>query len=72
VEIILNHGKKFEARVDFPTGSPENPMSFDQVVEKFESLANKVVTKDRIDAIIDMVERVEKLDDIQKLTRLLA
>jgi hypothetical protein len=41
-------------------------------VEKFESLANKVVTKDRIDAIIDMVERVEKLDDIQKLTRLLA
>lgn len=72
VEIILNNGKKFEARVDFPTGSPENPMSFDQVVEKFESLTSKVVTKDRINAIIDMVERVEKLDDIQKLTRLLA
>jgi 2-methylcitrate dehydratase PrpD len=72
VEIILNNGKKFEARVDFPTGSPENPMSFDQVVEKFESLANKVVTKDRIDTIVEYVERIEKLDDIRKFTRLLA
>jgi 2-methylcitrate dehydratase PrpD len=72
VEIILNNGKKFEARVNDPSGSPENPMSFDQVVEKFESLASRVVTKDRIDAIIESVERIEKLDDIQKLTRLLA
>jgi len=30
------------------------------------------VTKDRIDAIIESVERIEKLDDIRKLTRLLA
>jgi 2-methylcitrate dehydratase PrpD len=72
VEILLNNGKKFEARIDFPSGSPENPMSFDQVVGKFESLANKVVAKDRIDAIIESVERIEKLDDIRKLTRLLA
>ncbi len=47
-------------------------MSFSQVVEKFKSLASKVVTKDRIDAIIESVERIDKLDDIQKLTRLLA
>jgi 2-methylcitrate dehydratase PrpD len=72
VEILLNNGKKLEARIDFPSGSPENPMSFDQVVKKFESLANKVVAKDRIDAIIESVERIEKLDDIRKLTRLLA
>ncbi len=71
VEILLNNGKKFEARVDFPSGSPDNPMSFDQVVEKFESLASKVVAKDRIDAIIESVERIEKLNDIQKLTRFL-
>ncbi len=50
-------------------------MSFSQVVEKFKGLASKVVivvTKDRINAIIESVERIEKLDDVQKLTRLLA
>ena len=72
VEILLNNGKEFEARIDFPSGSPENPMSFDQVVGKFESLANKVVAKDRIDAIIESVGRIDELDDIRKLTRLLA
>jgi 2-methylcitrate dehydratase PrpD len=72
VEIILKNGKRFEARVDYPSGSPENPMSFDHVVKKFESLASKVVTKSRIDAVIESVERIEKLDDIRKLTCLLA
>jgi 2-methylcitrate dehydratase PrpD len=71
VEILLRNGKRFEARVDHPSGSPENPMAFDQVVKKFESLAGQVVTKDRIDAIIESVERIEKLSDIRKLTRLL-
>jgi 2-methylcitrate dehydratase PrpD len=72
VEIHLNNGKRFTRRVDFPTGSPENPMSFDQVVEKFKSLANRVVTKDRIDTMIESIERIEKLDNIRKLMRLLA
>ncbi len=72
VEILLTNGKKFEARVDDPSGSPENPMPFDQVIKKFESLASKAVTKDRIDAIIESVEGIEKLDNIKKLTQFLA
>jgi len=72
VEIILNNGKGFATRVDFPTGSPEKPMSFEDVAEKFESLAQQVITKDRMDAIVEKVEKVDRLNDIRELTQLLA
>ncbi|MDP3014160.1 MAG: MmgE/PrpD family protein, partial [Candidatus Subteraquimicrobiales bacterium] len=72
VEIVLTTGKRLEARVDFPTGSPDHPMSFGQVVEKFRSLVGNVIHKDRMDALIEKVEGIEKLGDIRKLTRLLA
>jgi 2-methylcitrate dehydratase PrpD len=72
VEIVLTNGKGFEARVDYPTGSPENPMSFDDVAEKFESLADTVMGRGRIDAIIQKVGGLEKLENIRELTQLFA
>ena len=72
VEILLTNGKRLEARVDFPAGSPENPMSFEQVAKKFESLSGQMITKDRSVAIIEKVEGLEELPDIRELTKLLA
>ena len=71
VEILLKSGERFETRVDFAKGSSERPMSFEEVAEKFESLAGRVIAKRRIDAIVETIEKIEKLDDIRKLTRLL-
>ena len=72
VEVILKNGERFEMRVDFARGTSENPMSFEQVTEKFRSLAKEVIKKGRIEAIIEEVESIEKLPDIRKLTRLIA
>jgi 2-methylcitrate dehydratase PrpD len=71
VEILLKSGERFETRVDFAKGSSERPMSFEEVAEKFESLAGRVIAKKRIDAIVEAIEKIEKLDDIRTLTRLL-
>ena len=71
VEILLKSGARFETRVDFAKGSSEKPMSFEEVAEKFESLAGRVIAKKRIDAIVEAIEKIEKLDDIRTLTRLL-
>lgn len=71
VELVLKNGKSLIARIDFPTGSPENPMSFQQVVDKFKSQASGILTEDRINAIIEKVDRIEKLTNIQELTQLL-
>jgi 2-methylcitrate dehydratase PrpD len=71
VEILLRSGERFETRVDFAKGSSERPMSFEEVAEKFDSLAGRVITKKRIDTIVETIEKIEKLDDIRTLTRLL-
>jgi 2-methylcitrate dehydratase PrpD len=71
VEILLKSGERFKTRVDFAKGSSERPMSFEEVAEKFESLAGRAVAKRRIDAIVETIEKIEKLDDIRGLTRLL-
>jgi len=72
VEVILKNGDRFETRIDFPKGSAENPMSFDQVAEKFKSLASKVLPSKRIDAIVEKIKKFEELNDVQNFTHLLA
>jgi len=72
VELVLRNGKSLTAKVDFPTGSSENPMSFQQVVDKFKSQASGTLTEDRINAIIEKVDGIEKLTDIGEFTQLLA
>lgn len=75
VEIVMKNGKAYTTRVDFPTGSPENPMCFKNVVKKFQSLAYGGLPKDRINAMIEMIEKVdkiEKLANIGELTQLLS
>jgi 2-methylcitrate dehydratase PrpD len=72
VEIILKNGRRFEKRIDFPKGSVEQPMSFDEGAEKFRSLSSGAMTESRAGRIVETVDRLEKLGDIRELTRLLA
>jgi 2-methylcitrate dehydratase PrpD len=72
VEIILKNGRQFETRIDFPRGSVEQPMSFDEVAAKFRSLAGYAVTQERAERIIDVIGRLEKLENIRELSALLA
>lgn len=72
VEIFLKDGQRFETRVDFARGSAEFPMGFAEIAAKFRSLAAPVLAADRAEVLIETVERLEQLDDIRELTRLLA
>jgi len=72
VEIILKNGRRFEKRVDFPKGSVEQPMSFDDVAGKFRSLSSGAMTESQVERIVETVDRLETLGNIQELTRLLA
>jgi 2-methylcitrate dehydratase PrpD len=71
VEIILKNGRRFEMQIDFPKGSAEQPMSFNEVAAKFRSLAGHAVTPDRTERLIDAVDRLEELENIGELSVLL-
>jgi 2-methylcitrate dehydratase PrpD len=73
IDITLNDGRKISGRADFGKGSPANPMSYDEVAEKFRGCAAQGDwPRAQVDGVIDMVRRLETLADISGLMRLLA
>ncbi len=67
VIVKMKDGREFTSHVDYPKGDPENPVSFDETVEKFRFVASATIGKDKIEKIIDYVKNLDKLDDMRKL-----
>ncbi len=62
---------KLVVRKDYPKGEHEDPVSFEEVAEKFKSLVNHKLGEDRANEVLKIVRRLEKLNDIRELTELL-
>ncbi len=75
IEFTLAGGEKRGYRVERIPGQPCEPMSFHEVAQKFEEcvrFAFPGVDAARIEAAVEMVGRLEQLDDVRPLVRLLA
>ena len=72
VKVKLKDGRSFEESVEFPKGSKNNPISIDEVTQKFGDCACHVLQRKRVDEIIDAVLRLEDLERISILTGLLS
>ena len=71
VRVKLRDGREAECRIDYPKGHPMNPMSFEDVKLKFERLAKPYLTRDRIETIVSSIMKIEEIDDMSKLLRIL-
>jgi len=73
LEIERTDGSTITGRADFGKGSPANPMSYDEVAQKFRGCAEfgrwPAANTTRI---IETVRRLEQLPDVRSLTALLA
>jgi 2-methylcitrate dehydratase PrpD len=73
IEIELKDGRRIEGRADFGKGSPANPMSYDEVAEKFLGCADFAGhPRAAAEAVIERVDTLETVDDITEVTALLA
>jgi len=70
-EILTREGKKYFAKVDYCKGDPENPLSWDELIEKFHGLSHRRMTKERRLKVVDEVRRLEKVRDLKKWSSLL-
>ena len=60
-------------RADFGKGSPANPMSYDEVADKFRGCARFANwDAERTERIVETVSHLEELESVRELTRLLA
>lgn len=63
----LADGTKLEKRVDFPRGHYKNPMSDDEVVDKFNRQAAGVVSDATAEKIVDLCWRLDQLTNLAEL-----
>jgi len=72
VEMIMKDGRRFSKHVDHPRGEPENPFTEQDHREKLTWMASSLgMRPGRIDELHHTLDRLEELDDISQLTRLL-
>jgi 2-methylcitrate dehydratase PrpD len=73
LELTLADGRTISGRADFAKGSPQDPMSFDEVADKFRDCAAFAGwPDDRSRAIVATVRNLEHVADIRALTALCA
>jgi 2-methylcitrate dehydratase len=70
-EIITKQGRRYHCRVDYPRGHARNPMTDEEIVEKFKSMASKQMGEEQMSQIIDTILKLDRLDDIGKLNSLM-
>jgi 2-methylcitrate dehydratase PrpD len=72
VAVTTRDGAVHHARVDVPHGAPTDPVTNAELVAKFHSLADRVTSRGRADAIERAIVGLEDLDDTHDLIDLLA
>jgi len=70
--VTLRGGKTFTSQVDYPKGSIQNPMSEQEMMGKFESLAAPVIGAKRAAALAESVMDLEKVRDVSALLKMTA
>jgi 2-methylcitrate dehydratase PrpD len=70
-EIFTKDGKRYFTKIEYPKGDPENPLSWEEMIEKFHDLGSRVLTRGRRSKIVDQVRRLEEIRDFHKWSPLL-
>lgn len=71
ITIKTKHGKEFTGDVSIPRGDPRNPLSFDEIVQKFTDLVEPTFGKDRTKKLLLTIIDLEKIDSLSLLGNLL-
>jgi 2-methylcitrate dehydratase PrpD len=71
VTIKLKNGTTYVEQVNYARGSIQNPMSLQELEDKFRGLTYSVLPARRIETIIQTVRKLEEVNNINRLASLL-
>ena len=70
VTILYDNEKALSSRIDHQVGrGPSNPMTKNELWKKFEDCSKRVLLKESIEEIFDMLDRLEAISTITEITR---
>ncbi|TAK07064.1 MAG: MmgE/PrpD family protein [Candidatus Manganitrophaceae bacterium] len=61
------HGRREVERVDHPRGHPKNPVTDDEVEEKFRRLAGRLLSKLQVEKVLGRIWALEKVQSIGEI-----
>jgi 2-methylcitrate dehydratase PrpD len=71
LEVQLRGGKSYSEKVLHAKGSDKDPMTRDEVLQKFRSLASRVLSRSRVEELAETLLNLEKLSDARQIGKLL-
>jgi len=71
VHIKTKDGRCFDKQLDFPKGDPRNPLTDQEIEEKFAALADGVLSKDAQKQVRDAVWNLERVGSVSELMALM-
>jgi 2-methylcitrate dehydratase PrpD len=71
VTLKTKQGQTFSAWVDYPKGDPENPLNWDELVEKFQDLCSPVLDHPQRKNLTEAVQSLKATDSITQLWKIL-
>jgi 2-methylcitrate dehydratase PrpD len=70
-EILTEDQKRYFTTVEYPNGDPENPLSWEEMIERFHDLTGRIINKEQRLKIVKEVKRLDGIKDIRKWSALL-
>ena len=71
VTVVTTDGEEFTKQVDYPKGDPRNPLTDQEIEEKFDALAEGVLTPETGQRVKEKVWNLEDLESITELMKML-
>jgi len=71
VSVVMKDGSRYEERVDHPKGSPQAPLTWEELVAKFRDCASRALAAEAAERVVALVRRIEALANVRELTEAL-
>lgn len=71
LEVELRDGSRHSEKVLHAKGSDRHPMTEDEVMQKFDLLASRALSRSRVEKLRDTLLHLEQLDDARQIGKLL-
>jgi 2-methylcitrate dehydratase PrpD len=65
-EILTEDEKRYSTTVEYPKGDPENPLSWEEMIERFHDLTGQILKKDQRMKIVEAVKKLDGIKDMRK------
>ena len=69
--VRLKDGSSYTEKVYYPKGTIKNPLTKEEIQDKFSNLASIVLPNSKVEQIIGLVDRLDELESIRALSPLL-